>query len=47
MRGFQLFNKAGVPMAVHFGRNGEGYSTGRSIAVKSRVIRDLLSAADK
>lgn len=44
---FRYLNKAGVPMAVNFGRNGEGSSMGRSIAVKSRVIRDLLSAAEK
>lgn len=44
---FRYLNKAGVPMVVNFGRNGEGSSMGRSIAVKSRVIRDLLSAAEK
>lgn len=42
---FRYINKAGVPMAVNFGRDGEGSSMGRSIAVKSRVIRDLLSGA--
>lgn len=42
---FRYINKAGVPMVVYFGRNGEGSSMGRSIAVKSRVIRDLLSGA--
>lgn len=42
---FRYINKAGVPMVVYFGRNGEGSSAGRSIAVKSRVIRDLLSGA--
>ena len=40
---FRYLNKAGVPMAVYFGRYGEGSSMGRSVAVKSRVIRDLLS----
>ena len=39
---FRYLNKAGVPMAVNFGRNGEGSSMGRSVAVRSRIIHDLL-----
>lgn len=40
---FRYLNKAGVPMTVYFGRYGEGSSMGRSVAVKSQIIRDLLS----
>lgn len=39
---FRYLNKAGVPMVVYFGRYGEGSSMGRSVAVRSRIIHDLL-----